>query len=558
MLRRIFKRHMLVVGFLVVLLPLGVLLAMQYKWLVRLQETSAIAETAYLNNYLEAVSSEVEYFYRKHAERSLNIPQYYFSHKDLDKVGTYFRKKATEGTKYLFAVKYVKKQDWGSTIGYDPVEGQFGPPPDQDAFQAITVSLSPWKTLAFKGSAVPSHEMVVNQMDPSNIVIVNPITDDACQLLGIAGMIVDTEYFETEVLSKAINKSLPKFFDERAMENLVVSVRDGMDRTVWGAGFEEEGGHRLDGAIPFIFSNWRISLGTRFTTPEQIAQSNFMLNITLSSLVAVTLLAGIVMALRTADREVKLSRMKSDFVSNVSHELRTPLASIRVFGEFLRLGRVEDRAKTREYGEFIETESRRLTQLIDNILDFSKIESGAKTYDFETVAIDDVVAGTVHHLQLSLRHKGFNLEYEPSPGPVPEVRVDPNAVAQALANLVDNAVKYSNGAKKVKVSLERKDSAVVIAVADKGIGISRAEQKKIFERFHRVGTSLIHDVKGSGLGLSIVNHIIQAHGGRVTVESALGRGSIFSIHIPVSERPGEVEADVARSSIGTVESAGKS
>lgn len=548
MLRRIFKRHMLIVGFVAVLVPLGVLLALQYRWLVRLQETSAIAETAYLNNYLEAVSSEVEYFYRKQAERSLNIPQYYFSQKDLEKIGAYFRKKAAEGTKYLFAVKYVAKQEWGETLGYNPVEGRFGPPPDPGMFHAISVSLSPWKTLAFKGSAVPSHEMVVNQMDPRNIVIVNPITDDACQLLGIAGMIVDTGYFENEVLTRAINKSLPKFFDERAMENLVVSVRDGMDRTVWGSDFDGEEGSRIDGAIPFIFSNWRISLGTRFTTPEQIAQSNFMLNITLSALVAVALLAGIVLALRTADRQVKLSQMKSDFVSNVSHELRTPLASIRVFGEFLRLGRVEDRTKTREYGEFIETESRRLTQLIDNILDFSKIESGAKTYEFETVAIDEVVAGTVHQLQLSLRHKGFHLTYAPCPAPLPEITIDPDAVAQALANLVDNAVKYSNGAKEVRVALRREDSAVVVSVTDEGIGISRAEQKKIFERFHRVGTSLVHDVKGSGLGLSIVNHIIQAHGGRVTVESALGRGSTFAIHLPLPQH-GEKHAGTAPPSI---------
>ena len=116
---------------------------------------------------------------------------------------------------------------------------------------------------------------------------------------------------------------------------------------------------------------------------------------------------------------------------------------------------------------------------------------------------------------------------------MPEVEGDPDALAQALANLVDNAVKYSNGETDILIRLERDDDWVIVAVRDRGIGISREEQKKIFDRFHRVSTGLVHDIKGSGLGLSIVNHVVQAHGGKITVDSEPGRGSTFRIHLPL-------------------------
>jgi signal transduction histidine kinase len=241
---------------------------------------------------------------------------------------------------------------------------------------------------------------------------------------------------------------------------------------------------------------------------------------------------------------MKLSEMKNDFVSNVSHELRTPLASIRVFGELLRLGRVENQDKVREYGEYIETESRRLTQLINNLLDFASIESGRKSYKFERVDVSELVSETLKTFGVRLRQHGFRVVFDGPAGPLPPVRVDPGAIAQSLSNLLDNAVKYSyqTGNKEIRVALRREGDAIAISVQDHGIGIPRDEQKKIFDRFHRVGTGLVHDVKGSGLGLSIVQHIVQAHGGQVTVESRAGEGSTFSILLPV-EAPDALPAD---------------
>ena len=181
--------------------------------------------------------------------------------------------------------------------------------------------------------------------------------------------------------------------------------------------------------------------------------------------------------------------------------------------------------------------------MINNILDFSKIESGAKQYELERNDLAEIVRESVHTWAVSLKHRGVHLRYEaPAAGPT-SVVVDGDAIRQALANLVDNAVKYSTQSKEIVVSLRRSGDRLDLSVRDEGIGISRSEQEKIFERFHRVGTGLVHDVKGSGLGLSIVRHIVEAHGGEIVVDSEPGRGSTFSIRLPL-EAPESREAAV--------------
>ena len=199
----------------------------------------------------------------------------------------------------------------------------------------------------------------------------------------------------------------------------------------------------------------------------------------------------------------------------------------------MRRGRVEEPGKVREYGAYIETESRRLTQLINNILDFSRIESGRISYDFEPTDIDELLAGTLATFGVRLRDKGFEVEFHGPEEPLPDIPLDANAIDRAVANLLDNAVKYSNGDRRIGVELGRSGDKITIAVSDHGIGIPDDELERIFERFHRVSTGLVHDVKGSGLGLPLVKHIAEAHGGSVTVTSELGKGSTFTIHLPI-------------------------
>ncbi|HYE65405.1 MAG TPA: HAMP domain-containing sensor histidine kinase, partial [Pyrinomonadaceae bacterium] len=160
-------------------------------------------------------------------------------------------------------------------------------------------------------------------------------------------------------------------------------------------------------------------------------------------------------------------------------------------------------------------------------------ESDRKTYHFEQAQVEDVVCETLKTFDVQLKQHGFRISVETPPSPLPPVIIDTDSIAQVFMNLLDNAVKYSGSAKEINVRLRQKDGFIVISVVDHGVGIPHEEQRKIFEKFYRVSTGLVHDVKGSGLGLSLVKHIVKAHQGHVTVESEPGRGSTFSIHLPV-------------------------
>ena len=538
------RKHTVLLGAVVAVVPLVLLLRFQYGWLVRLEETSAIANKAYLDHYLEAVTNEVEYFYRKQAERILNLPPSYFSGDNLVSVPVSLRKREVEGAKRVFFVQY---HDEGKErlYAFDPIAWDIESKPSQEEINAMLGALAPWKLLSERRVEVETAHLAVDERDPDNRIILNPIIDGEGQVLGVAGLIIDNRFFRKKLLPKLVDQSLSAYFEheERALETLIVRVKDDQGRVMMAT--EEAEGHdnEIRRGFDFIFTDWRLEMWSRDLTPEQWASSNFTLNMGLSVLLALFLLGGVILALRMASREMKLSRMKGEFVSNVSHELRTPLASVRVFGEFLRLGRVDTKEKVREYGEYIETESRRLTQLINNILDFSHIESGRKVYRFASGDIHRVVENVLRTFSVRLKHNGFEIDTVEPSEPLPAVRLDAQAMVQALANLLDNAVKYSGDSRWVGIRLAHENGSVVISVQDHGLGISRAEQGKIFERFHRISTGLIHDVKGSGLGLAIVNHIVQAHGGHITVDSELGKGSTFSIHLPVETAVHQVRED---------------
>jgi signal transduction histidine kinase len=281
------------------------------------------------------------------------------------------------------------------------------------------------------------------------------------------------------------------------------------------------------------FPQWKLALGYKNTTIEQLAKDNFTKNLLLTLLLLSILILGIILTLRATSREMKLAEAKSTFVSNVSHELKTPLALIRLFAETLELGRVKNAEKAHEYHRIINSESRRLTQLINNILDFSKIEAGRKEYQFIESDVAEVVEDVLKSYDYQITSAGFELTTDIAPD-LPPVAIDRDAISQAVLNLVNNAVKYSDDVKKISVRLRRRDGFVAMEVADQGIGIPRSEQEKIFEKFYRVSTGLVHDTKGSGLGLALVKHIVEAHKGKIQLESAPGRGSRFTILIPAN------------------------
>ncbi len=526
------KQHTLWAGFAAVLAPLGVLLGLQFVWLLKLERMSAMAHRAALHNYLAAVGTEVEYFYRKSAERALNVPAPLFTQGHLGEAAASWAKKPTDGARRLFLVDYTRER-FGNFLVYDPARHALVSPPASEEALAIIVACMPWQLLSYHGGTTETVALRVDERNPDHRIILNPITDDASRVVGVAGMILDVGYFERDLLPAVIRKALPGFFPDVPRDDLEVTVRDAKGSVVLGAPDGDGRSDALTARFPFVFGDWTLALRSPRSTPEEWARASFAFNLTLSALLAVALVGGIVLTLRAADRAMRLSEMKSDFVSNVSHELRTPLSSIRVFAELLRLGRVESPARVQEYGEYIEAESRRLSRLIENILDFSRIESGRKVYRFILADLGEVVAGTIAGFEVHLRPAGFRIVCEGFEAPLPRVSIDPEAIGQALHNLLDNAVKYSGGAREITVRLARDGDHAVIAVKDLGIGIPRDEQARIFDRFHRVATGLVHEVKGSGLGLAIVRHIVDVHGGRVAVESDPGKGSTFTIRLPL-------------------------
>jgi signal transduction histidine kinase len=281
-----------------------------------------------------------------------------------------------------------------------------------------------------------------------------------------------------------------------------------------------------------VFRGLTVGIKFQGTSVAEISRGWVRNSFLALGIVSLLLVGGLALTYRSVSKEVALARLKSDFVSNVSHELRTPLALIRLYAETLELGRVKARDKVEEYYRIIRTESERLTALINNILDFSRIEAGRKEYEFRQTDLAELVTNTLDTYRDQIDQQGFTFEQSIDPE-IPAVRVDREAIARSLVNLLNNALKYSDREKFLGVKLYRADGALKLEVADRGIGIARNEQSKIFEKFYRASDPLVHNTKGSGLGLSLVRHIAHAHGGNVEVQSMPGKGSTFTLTLPL-------------------------
>jgi signal transduction histidine kinase len=250
--------------------------------------------------------------------------------------------------------------------------------------------------------------------------------------------------------------------------------------------------------------------------------------------IACTILAGYLLW-RDVQRDLRMSELRSQFVSSVSHELRTPLAAIRMFTETLRLDEEVDTQTRNAYLDTVLHESERLSRLVDNVLDFGKIERGKKVYRFQPLCLDEVVEKAARSAQYPLEQAGFTLNTEIDHG-IPSVSADSDALQQAILNLLSNAMKYSGDSRRIDLRLDRVNGRARIHVTDQGIGIATDDQKHIFERFYRAPAAENNNIPGTGLGLTIVAHIAKAHGGDVRITSSPGNGSKFTIELPLEVR----------------------
>jgi signal transduction histidine kinase len=540
-LRAFFKRHILLVGLAAVVVPLLSIIGLQYLSLRKLEKSSIVVGGVGMKNFLGGMSSEVKSYYRSNAERSLAVSPHAVRGENFARLKQHFPVCNVEGARRVFLTAF-DAEGAPQTLFFDARDTtsrvEDVSPREARAVQYVTTPLG---LVAKEGSPYPQSMPFYEDHDMENIVVFLAVMEDK-KVVGVAGMILDESYFQSVVLPAKLEEALKKSYPDGADQNVIVTAYDAGDKPVISTQQAKGQDDEIKTNLPYFY-NFKVGIRSRHMTPEQWAHWNFNYSLGLLLLMTAVLIGGIVLALRTASREMRLSQMKADFVSNVSHELRTPLASIRVFGEFMKLGRVEDPSKIREYGEHIETESRRLTQLINNILDFSKIESGRKTYNFERSQLEEVIAETLKTCDVRLRQSGYRLVFQSQTRPLPPAVFDRDAIAQALMNLLDNAVKYSEQSdkKEVVVRVSERGGRVDISVTDHGMGVPHSEQKKIFEKFYRVSTGLVHDVKGSGLGLSLVKHIAEAHRGTVSVESEPGRGATFTISLPAAEAADHAE-----------------
>ena len=245
--------------------------------------------------------------------------------------------------------------------------------------------------------------------------------------------------------------------------------------------------------------------------------------------------AGFVGARRAFHRQWELSEMKSNFVSSVSHELRAPIASVRLLAESLEQGRIPGQEKQHDYYHLIVQECRRLTIFIENVLDFSRIEQGRKKFEFEPADLSALARQTVQLMEPQALERSIKLllALEATPNGPLELVCDGLSLQQALVNLIDNALKHAPEGTEISIGLQESDGICRLWVEDHGSGIPAEDHERIFEPFYRRGSELRRETQGVGIGLTIVKHTVEAHGGRVVVRSAVGQGSRFTMELPV-------------------------
>jgi signal transduction histidine kinase len=266
---------------------------------------------------------------------------------------------------------------------------------------------------------------------------------------------------------------------------------------------------------------------------QALAFRNRTLYIALLVLLYVGIGLGFGLTLREMRRAYRLSRLKTDFVANISHELRTPLTSVRLFAETLREGRAESPEEVRECVEMLSSESERLSRMVENLLDWSRLESGRspiKVVPVQVTALFESIGRTWRAQQLPVSYK---TELEPG---LPALPIDAEAMSQVVLNLLHNAFKYTGPDKRIVLRARRLGRMIAVEVEDNGIGIRPQDKKRIFERFYRADDLLSRDTEGTGLGLAIAKKIVEAHGGRIEIDSKPGEGSTFRILIPQAKK----------------------
>ncbi len=280
----------------------------------------------------------------------------------------------------------------------------------------------------------------------------------------------------------------------------------------------------------WILPDYTLGISAQGNTVERVIRERTRTNMWLLAGLDVILIIAVILVFRNLKKEVNLAQNKSDFVANVSHEIRTPLALISMFAETLEMDRVPTEEKKKEYYQIISKETQRLTGIVNKILTFSQTEANKKTYHFETLNVDEEIKSILNTYDFHLRNKGFVYTYEGQSDL--KIIADKQGLVEVIINLIDNAMKYSDVKKRIELSSGQDGPFGYIRIKDYGVGISRHDQKHIFDKFYRVSSGNLAKSNGTGLGLSLVWKLMQSQNGKITVSSELGKGSQFTVYFP--------------------------
>ena len=537
-----------------VLLPLLVLTYMQYQSLAELQDKTKGAFKDNLRQGLTLVQHRIKQRLEEIAAQTLNpigsmplsspggaeeIERYFAdvkrSHPEIEEIFAFAYRDGKEETNsyaYMYSDKFVKIDRAEFTLTQSHILSLF------DKSRVAQNFLDGNRNYLFVYDACQTCPPSMRQ----GTYLFYPLKDlTKGDQSGFAGVLFNEAFVRDNLIARSIREIAPSHIsDATASLAMAVTISDDNQRVLYSNGAAQNG-YLLETNLDRPFSSWKAGIGLKNTNLDDFARDSFLHSAGATFLVLVVLLFGIALTLRATDREARLAQAKSNFVANVSHELKTPLSLLSLFSEILELGRVKNEEKKIEYYRIIRHESLRLNKMIDNILDFSKIEAGRKTYNFADGDMAEVIEDVLTSYRYQIINSGFDIQTNVQPN-LPPVLIDRDAMAQAISNLLDNAIKYSGEVKELSITTKTVRSDLSIEIADHGIGIPRAEQAKIFEKFYRVGNGLVHDVKGSGLGLSLVKHIIEAHQGTISVESEVGRGSRFTILLPLARRAADAQS----------------
>jgi signal transduction histidine kinase len=537
----------LVVGLAVaVAIPAGVLIAAQYRSIRDLERTSVVVLETLSTQVADTLREALRHQFEKPSFQVERIDHFAIEQLELEKVVATLRQRAPSvplvDAFYLWSkrgedrygvLEMVNRPSAPETLQFEPAGSESG--------RLLELA----RELA--GYRLPWGTSVVQLDGREQALVIHLLFDSSARerLTSLIAFRVDLDRFRSTVLPDMLEPLMSTANRQTSLATLVAEVVDRDGRAIYRSAAQplrvlEQRKLPLvffapdimptrdpcDGCVP----EWHLRVGYAEGSAASIAYASTRGYRTLLASLVALLAFGIVLAGRMALKEMQLAEAKSHFVASVSHELKTPLALIQLFAETLELGRVRSAERAREYYAIINAEARKLAALIDNVLDFSRTESGLGMYRLLPVDLGQVVRHIVSGFEAQFAHQGFEVHLDVAEVIAP-VLADEEAVGLAVANLLSNAMKYSGTSREILVSVFPADRGVAVRVEDRGIGIPRRHHRRIFRKFYRVGEGA-DAPRGCGLGLAIVDHVMRAHRGRVTLESEPGRGSTFTLVFP--------------------------